>query len=140
MPPAFIYFDLGQVLCYFDRQLEMRQVAEVSGVPEAKVTDVLIGSQGLLWKYETGELNDAQFYDAFCRATDSRPDAAAFHKANSEIFTLNGSIVPVVANLEEAGVPLGILSNTCASHWRVVTDGRYAIIPGSFKRSCSATK
>ncbi len=36
MPPAFIYFDLGQVLCYFDRQLEMRQVAEVSGAQKRK--------------------------------------------------------------------------------------------------------
>ncbi len=95
---------------------------------------MLIGPQGLLWKYETGEFSDQQFYDAFCRATETRPDQAAFHKANSEIFTLNGSIVPVVGNLEEAGVPLGILSNTCASHWRVVADGRYGIIPGAFKQ------
>ncbi len=75
----------------------------------------------------------AQFYEAFCRATDTRPDPAAFHKANSEIFTLNGSLLPLVGHLEDSGIPLGILSNTCPSHWRVVADGRYGIIPGAFK-------
>jgi putative hydrolase of the HAD superfamily len=133
MLPEFIYFDLGQVLCYFDRQQEMRQVAEVSGAPEAKVTEVLIGAQGLLWRYETGELDDRQFHEAFCRATETKPDMAAFLKANAEIFTLNGSIVPLVGHLEDAGIPLGILSNTCDSHWQVVADGRYGIIPDAFK-------
>ncbi len=97
------------------------------------MSDVLIGSQGLLWKFETGELDDQQFYETFCRATDSRPDPAAFHRANSEIFTLNGSLLPLVGHLEDSGIPLGILSNTCPSHWRVVADGRYGIIPRAFK-------
>jgi glucose-1-phosphatase len=133
MPPKFIYFDLGNVICNFSREREVQQVVEVSGAPAEKVSEVLLGPQGLLWRYETGELSDEQFYEEFCRATASRPDKQKFQIANAEIFTLNGSIVPLIGHLEDAQFPLGILSNTCPSHWRVVSDGRYAILPAAFK-------
>ena len=133
MPPAVIYFDLGNVLCLFSRPQEIRQVSEVSGVPEEKVREVLIGKQGILWPYERGELNDQQFYEEFCRLTGSRPDMAALLKADSNIFKLNTELLPVVANLEDSQIPLGVLSNISPSHWRTVTDGRYGILPGAFK-------
>ena len=135
MPPAFIYFDLGNVLCLFDRQQEIRQVSEVSGVPEEQVHDVLFNPQhGILWQYERGEVNDEQFYQEFCRLTDSRPDMAALLKADAEIFQLNIEILPLVASLEDSQIPLGVLSNVCPSHWRTITDGRYSILPGAFKQ------
>jgi HAD superfamily hydrolase (TIGR01549 family) len=37
--------------------------------------------------------------------------------AGADIFTLNHSIVPVVAQLQAAGHRLGVLSNTCEGHW-----------------------
>ncbi|HTQ39518.1 MAG TPA: HAD family phosphatase [Pirellulales bacterium] len=133
MPPAFIYFDLGNVLCYFSRPQEIRQVAELSGVPEDKVKDVLIGSHAILWQYERGELNDEQFYSEFCRLTGSGPDMAALLQADSDIFTLNTALLPLVANLEDSQIPLGVLSNISPSHWRLVTDGRYGILPRAFQ-------
>ena len=134
MPPAFIYFDVGNVLCYFSREKQIRQVAEVAGVSEAIIKDLLIGPQGLHWRYETGEVNDEQFYDEFCGTTHSRPDPRALRRANSEIFTFNSSLLPLIGHLEDAQIPLGILSNTSPSHWSVLTDGRYGILPGSFEK------
>ncbi|HZZ28537.1 MAG TPA: HAD family phosphatase [Pirellulales bacterium] len=134
MPPAFIYFDLGNVLCFFSRPQEIRQVSQLSGVPEDKVKDVLIGSHAILWPYERGELNDEQFHAEFCRLTGSQPELAALLAADSEIFTLNTELLPLVANLEDSQIPLGLLSNICPSHWRTVTDGRYGILPGAFKK------
>jgi len=32
-------------------------------------------------------------------------------------------MLPVVAHLEDAQIPLGILSNTSNAHWNVVIDG-----------------
>jgi FMN phosphatase YigB (HAD superfamily) len=132
-PPQFIYFDLGNVLCPFDRQVEIRQVAEASGVPEEKVREVLLGEDGVLWKAERGELDDRGLHSEFCRLTSSRVDTAAFLRANADIFTLNGELVPLVALLEDAQVPLGILSNTCSSHWQHLSDGRYAILLSPFR-------
>jgi HAD superfamily hydrolase (TIGR01509 family) len=135
MPPAFIYFDLGNVICLFNREQELRRVSEVSGVPTEKISDVLLNPQhGILWRYERGEVTDEQFYNEFCRLTDSRPDMAALLKADSEIFQLNFELLPLLASLEDSQIPLGILSNVCASHWRTITDGRYGILPGGFKK------
>ena len=134
MPPAFIYFDVGNVLCYFSRQKQIRQVAEVAGVSEEKIKDLLIGSQALHWRYETGAVNDEQFYDEFCHFTGSRPDPVKLRRANSEIFTFNATLMPLVGHLEDAQIPLGILSNTSPSHWSVLTDGRYGTLPGSFEK------
>jgi glucose-1-phosphatase len=135
MPPAFIYFDLGNVLCFFSRPQEIRQVSEVSGVPEDKIKDVLLHPQhGILWPYERGELNDEQFHAEFCRLTGSHPDMAALLRADSEIFHFNFELLPLLAHLEDSQIPLGILSNICPPHWRVVTDGRYSIIPNAFKK------
>jgi len=134
MPPQFIYFDLGNVLCPFDRAVEVRQVAEVSGVAEEKVREVLLGEQGVLWKAERGELDDRGLHWEFCRLTASRVDMAVFLRANADIFTLNGELVPLVAQLEDAQIPLGILSNTCSSHWQHLSDGRYAILLSPFRQ------
>jgi glucose-1-phosphatase len=135
MPPEFIYFDFGNVICFFDHQRAARQAAAVAGIAEEQAWKVIFGQpDGLEWKYEAGQQSDEQFYDAFCTATGTRPDVAKFHHANADIFTLNTAIVPLIAHLEDAGIPLGILSNTCNSHWRLVTDGRYAILPKAFKK------
>ena len=135
MRPQFIYFDVGNVLCYFSRDREVQQVVEVSGVGAQRVREVILGEHGILWRYEAGELDHRQFYEEFCQATDSRPEMAAFLAADADIFTLNGSIVPLVAQLEDAQIPLGILSNTSQSHWRHLNDGRYAIVHMPFRRT-----
>jgi glucose-1-phosphatase len=135
MPPEFIFFDFGNVICFFDHHRAARQAAEVAGVPEARAFEVIFGQpDGLEWKYESGQLSDEQFYESFCAATGAKPDAAKFHHANADIFTLNLEILPLIAHLEDSGIPLGILSNTCNSHWQLATDGRFAILPGAFKK------
>src|SRR5215471_14539332 len=106
MPPEFIYFDLGNVLCPFDRAMEVRQVAEVSGVDQEKVREILLGRDGILWKAEEGKLDDRGLHAEFCRLTGSGPEIEAFLRANADIFTLNGELVPLVAQLEDAQIPL----------------------------------
>jgi len=50
--------------------------------------------------------------------------------AAAEIFELNLPVLPIVAQLRQAGYPMGILSNTCETHWeycrrhyRIVSEG-----------------
>jgi glucose-1-phosphatase len=135
MRPEFIYFDMGNVLLFFDRDRQVRQVAAVTGAPEEKVREVLIGDRGIMWRYEAGEFDDDQYYDMFCKATGTRPDQKQFLYADGDIFQLNTEMLPVVAHLEDAQIPLGILSNTSNAHWNIVVDGRFgAIFPQSFKK------
>jgi putative hydrolase of the HAD superfamily len=126
----FLYFDLGKVLLDFDVEQMCRQMGEVAGCDPAKVRAVVFESD-LQARYERGEIDNEAFYDGFCRATATRPDRAALLLAGSDIFQLNVSMLPVVAQLQAAGHRLGILSNTCAGHWEHCLS-RYRILQESF--------
>lgn len=130
-PPRFIYFDLGNVLLFFDHHRAARQMAKVAGIDAERAYQVVFGTD-LEHRYETGEVDDRQFYEAFCGATDTRPDFDALTLAGSEIFTPNVSLIPIVAALQSAGCRLGILSNTSPAHWHYCTDGRYIMIRRAF--------
>lgn len=116
MAPKFVYFDLGRVLVDFDLERMYRQVGEVAGIEPARVREVLFGD-GLQADCELGKISGEEFHAAFCERTGTRPDYHALERAASDIFELNVGIVPVVAHLDEAGYRLGVLSNTCRSHW-----------------------
>jgi FMN phosphatase YigB (HAD superfamily) len=77
MPPAFVYFDLCNVLIFLGRD---------------------------------------------------RPATAA-----TEAFVLNVGMLPVVAALERARVPIGIVSNLTAAPWRHLLDRGFGILPGGFR-------
>jgi HAD superfamily hydrolase (TIGR01549 family) len=67
--------------------------------------------------FETGKLDSHGFHERFCRATGTRPEYDDFFRAFNEIFTPITSMLPVVAQLYQAGYRLGVLSNTCEGHW-----------------------
>jgi glucose-1-phosphatase len=131
MPPQFIYFDLGNVILHFDHQVACRQMAAVAGTTSEAVWTAVFAS-GLELRYESGELDDQGFYDAFCQATDTAADFDRLRLAGSEIFKLNQSIVPVIAQLDAAGYRLGILSNTCSAHWAYCMAGRFGVLDLAF--------
>ena len=85
MPPRFIYFDLGNVLFFFDNDVLARQVADVSGLPVQRIREVVVS--GLAEPFERGELDAQQFYELFCEQTNTRPDYDLLKKAASDIFS-----------------------------------------------------
>jgi putative hydrolase of the HAD superfamily len=129
--PRFIYFDLGNVLLFFDHHRAARQMAKVAGISEELAWNTVFGSD-LEMRYEAGQVDDRQFYDTFCRETNSQPDYDALALAGSEIFQPNVAIIPLVGALQSAGCRLGILSNTSPAHWAYCTGGRYIIIDRGF--------
>ncbi len=134
MAPAFIYFDLGKVLLAFDHGRAARQMAEVAGVAEARVWEVVFESD-LEHRIESGQIDGREFYEQFCSETGTRPDYDALEWAGSAIFDVNARMLPIVVHLWMAGYRLGILSNTCQSHWEYCISGRFATIPTLFERA-----
>ncbi|MFM8734701.1 MAG: HAD family hydrolase [Pirellulales bacterium] len=132
MPPAFLYFDLGNVLCFFDRDRAFRAMAAVSGADPAVIRRVVM-EEGLQAALERGDIGWEEFHEAFCRRTGTSAPAADLARAASDMFWLNVAMLPVVAACERAGIPLGILSNTCEPHWASLVAERYSILPGSFR-------
>ncbi len=131
--PRFIYFDLGNVLLNFDHHRSARQMAEVAGTSEQVVWQFVFEGD-LLLEYERGAITTREFYEAFCARAQSRPDFDALLLAASDIFELNESIVPLLAELRDRGHRLGILSNTNEAHWNFVADGRFPLIQDFFER------
>ncbi|MEX2187519.1 MAG: HAD family phosphatase [Pirellulales bacterium] len=133
MAIRFVYFDFGNVLFNFDHRRAARQMAAVAGVSEDRVWEVVFAGD-LEHRYEAGQITSDEFYEQFCRATDTRPDRAKLMFAAGAIFELNTPIVPVVAQLQSAGHRTGVLSNTCECHWQYCVDGRFALLPGAFEQ------
>lgn len=130
-PPEFLYFDLGNVLLFFDHRLAARQMAAVAGVCAERVWDVVYAS-GLYLRRETRELSDEDYYETICAAIGVRPDPLLFERAGCDIFRRNHTMLPVMAQLKAAGYRLGLLSNTCATHYEFFADGRFRMIPEAF--------
>ena len=130
MQPKFLYFDLGRVLVNFDVDQMLRQVGAVAGVGPEDVRAALFDG-GLMRQYETGRLASRDFYEAFCAALGSRPDYDALAAATADIFELNLPVLPLAAQLRQAGYPMGILSNTSEIHWEHCFS-RYRIVADAF--------
>lgn len=131
-PPGFLYFDLGNVLLFFDHRLASRQMAKVAGVAPERIWDVVYAS-GLYLRRETRELSDADYYEHICREIGARPDPVSLEHAGCDIFRRNYTMLPVIAQLKAAGHRLGLLSNTCAAHYEFFASGRYRLIPDAFE-------
>jgi len=129
--PNFLYFDLGIVLVDFSIERMLQQLSDASGADTALIEDVVFGN-GLQEKSERGQVSGREFYDVFCRKTGTNPDYETLRQAGSDIFELNLSMLPVVTQLRQAGYRMGILSNTCESHWEHCR-GRYRIIEEDFE-------
>ena len=116
MTPTFLYFDLGRVLINFSIEKMLAQVASVSHLSPEQVRQAVFDS-GLQNAYECGNVDCREFYEKYCEITSTRADFDTLRRAAVDIFQLNTSVLPIVAQLRAAGHRMGILSNTCHSHW-----------------------
>ncbi|MCX7401747.1 MAG: HAD family phosphatase [Planctomycetia bacterium] len=129
MRPEFIFLDLGNVIVSFDRERAMHQMAAESGAEPAVIQAFLTGND-LQQRMERGQIDWSEFHDEFSRCTQTRSDPARFAHAASDMFTLRVEMLPVIAGLERARCPIGILSNTCEIHWHHLLKKKYALMPG----------
>jgi len=131
MRPEFVFLDLGNVIVRFDREQAFRQMAAVAGIGVDTVRTALERSS-VQADLERGAIDWPGFHAEFSRLTNTTPTAEALAHAASDMFTLNVEMLPVIAGLERAGIPIGILSNTCGIHWEHLLAKRYAMLPGNF--------
>lgn len=115
----FVYFDLGNVILNFSHQRMIDQVAAVAGVSQGDVQQHMFDND-LENRYETGELNSVEFHAEFCRLTKQSCDIEDFLIACGDIFWLHEPTMPVISQLSQLDIGMGILSNTCEAHWDFV--------------------
>jgi putative hydrolase of the HAD superfamily len=130
----FIFFDMGNVLLKFSHQRLIDQVASLSGLDNGQVEEILFRPpHDLENRFETGLINAEEFHAQFCELAGVTVRQAELELAISDIFWLNTSIVPVVAQLRSRNFPIGILSNTCESHWNFGCE-RFALVGKLFDK------
>ncbi len=131
MAIRFVFFDLGKVLVNFDLDFMMRQVSDVAGVDVDRVTAALF-DDNLHESFELGRLTIEEYHRGFCERIGRQPDLAKLHRAATEFFELNVGILPVISALRQTRFPIGVLSNTCVTHWEYCRQ-RFAFIRECFQ-------
>ncbi|MDG2130885.1 MAG: HAD family phosphatase [Fuerstiella sp.] len=114
-------FDMGNVLVHFSHDKMCRNVATVAGAPEAQVRDLLLHS-GLQWKLERGDISEREFHDRCQQQLRVAVDFDSLKHAVADIFRLNHSIVPLLAELKQLGLRLVLLSNTSITHLEFIQE------------------
>ncbi len=131
MRPEFVYFDLGNVLLYFDHRLAARKMARLAGVTtEQMYTIVFEGT--LQIEYETGLISGVQYVSRIADSVGRDLDVADMLQAAADIFIPNSHILSILEEIREIGIPMGLLSNTCEAHWHWIKELRYPQIEGWF--------
>jgi|688.fasta_scaffold19036_9 FMN phosphatase YigB (HAD superfamily) len=129
--PKFVYFDLGNVLLFFDHSLAARSMAKVIGVDPDVIRRTVFDSQ-LQNGYERGERSTREFV-AILEEQFGRPLCVdALKEAASDIFVPNANILPVLEKIRRMQIPMGLLSNTCEAHWEWILRMRYPQVLGWF--------
>lgn len=136
MAIQFVYFDLGNVILKFSHQRACDQMAAVAKISSTKARQVVFDS-GLNDRYEHGQITTAEFHAEFNRQTGTATAFADLIHAWNDIFDLESRMIPIVTRLRTAGHRLGILSNTCDSHWKYVTQ-KYKVLTTFFEHAVTS--
>lgn len=126
-----LLFDMGNVLIHFSHERMYRQLGELVGRDGAEV-ERWMHETGLFEGYETGRVTTDELRREFGRLADREMEGASLDCAASDIFWANESMEPVIDRLATSGLPLVLVSNTCETHFRWVSE-RFPVLR-HFKR------
>lgn len=121
-----IYFDLGNVLCFFSKAKMLGQLAACSGIEPQTIKKLLVEKK-LQSRYEMGEINSKELHAMFLALAPRPLSFDLFMRAITDIFHPNQELWDVVKQLKDQGVRLVLLSNTCESHYNWI-DSNYPIL------------
>jgi putative hydrolase of the HAD superfamily len=122
--PEFVYFDLGNVLLYFDHDLAFRRMAKIAGVSPRSMRTAVMDTE-LQIEYETGQISGAEFVDRIGNHLGKALETDAILEAAADMFIPNPHILPVLQRVRDLGLPMGLLSNTCEAHWNWIVRMEY---------------
>lgn len=132
MTDRFVFFDLGMVLVRFDHNVAAQKLADLAGCSAAEAKQAIFGS-GLEDRYETGLVTSSQFAQELNTSLNCTLTEDAILEATSAIFEPHDEILAALEHIRNAGVPMGILSNTCHGHWHWLQQRRWPMLVDWFE-------
>ena len=131
MRPDFVYFDLGNVLLYFDHSIAIRKMAKVAGISTEQIRSIVFDGT-LQIEYESGQISGGQFVSRISDSIGRDLDVREMLQAAADMFIPNAHILPVLEKIRGLGIPMGLLSNTCEAHWSWISELAYPQVQGWF--------
>lgn len=129
--PEFVYFDLGNVLLFFDHGIAARSMARLIGVEPQDIKRLVFDSDFQL-AYERGELSSRDFAAILSEKFQKELPFEELMVASADIFVPNMNILPVLEKIRSLKIPMGLLSNTCDAHWNWIVQMKYPQLQGWF--------
>jgi putative hydrolase of the HAD superfamily len=111
---AFI-FDLGNVLIFFDWKIANEKLNQIEEGLGEKTTQFLKNNHDLIYKLETGKIEETQFLNEVKKNVDSNVSLEELAKIYSEIFWENEALTRILPELKK-NYTLYLLSNTNLIH------------------------
>lgn len=130
----FVYFDLGNVLVSFEPEIASRNLAERFDV-SVEHAHRAVYTSGLQDQFEHGAVSRRQYASSLRRQlgrSESEMPTSDVLDAISDMFTPIESMRGVLAGVRRGGYRVGVLSNTCHSHWDWITRQKYAVTDFAF--------
>jgi FMN phosphatase YigB (HAD superfamily) len=106
-----VVFDLGKVLVDFDYSIAGRRIAGRGNMPAGEVQK-FIDHSPLLFRFETGQISQEQFFDEVQSATGYAGTLEEFTGFFADIFSPIQPMLNLHAALQESRVPTYVFSNT----------------------------
>lgn len=114
-----MYFDLGNVLVFFDHEKMYEQLSTLSGLSVANIRSMLQENK-TQHRYETGLITTDELYNRFTQASPNPFSLEEFAYAASNIFTPNEEIFPIIKEMKKQKIRLILLSNTSECHFNYI--------------------
>ncbi len=115
-----ILFDMGNVLVRFSHEKMVKQLRQISGVPEFKIKR-LIFKQDLGLLSDTGRLSPHEVHSMFCQRLNANPPFSDFKLAWSKIFSEMHGAEKLIESLE-GRYRLVLASTTNEMHYNHVIE------------------
>ncbi len=113
--PEAVIFDFGNVLYRFDRKRFVEHLEKLTGKPGAAIYRAIYESD-LPRRFEVGEMNSREFYEAACRVAEIEVEYDRFIECFCSMFFPVEGMKTLVENLAKR-YRLGLLSNTNEIHF-----------------------
>ena len=109
-----IFFDLGNVLLFFDHNKMQQQVADCCCLSIKEVSSLI---QKYFDGYERGTISTQTLYSDLLALGGKSVSFVDFTHALSNIFQPNLPVITLLEQLKNRGIKLFLLSNTCDAHF-----------------------
>lgn len=106
-----VAFDIGKVLLDFDYGILIRKMAPRSRL-DINALDCLLNQSPLLSQYESGSIDNAEFFKAVQKVTGYDGTQDEFAAQFENIFTPIQEVIEMHAQISVSGIPTWTFSNT----------------------------